>query len=123
MSNEAQRLGDLVASRRVALGYATQDEFAKAAELHTRTINGIENARRSAGRSTRAILEAALQWEPGSIRAILEGGDPTPIESREPPGSSHEEPGLSLGERLERVREEVERMQRDWAEEQRRRGA
>jgi transcriptional regulator with XRE-family HTH domain len=74
-----QRLARLVTHRRVRLGHASQTEFASASGLKIRTLNNIENARRPGyDPSTIALLEQGLQWQPGSVEAILAGGDPTP---------------------------------------------
>jgi len=74
-----QRLARLVTHRRVQLGHASQTEFASASGLKIRTLNNIENARRPGyDPSTIALLEQGLQWQPGSVEAILAGGEPTP---------------------------------------------
>jgi len=74
-----QRLARLVTHRRVQLGHASQTEFASASGLKIRTLNNIENARRPGyDHSTIALLEQGLQWQPGSVEAVLAGGDPTP---------------------------------------------
>lgn len=77
VSNEWQRVARLVIRRRVDLGYHQQSEFASSAGLSIRTLNNIENSRRqSYDGSTIALLERGLEWEPGSIDAILAGGEP-----------------------------------------------
>jgi transcriptional regulator with XRE-family HTH domain len=74
-----QRLARLVVHRRVQLGHASQTEFASASGLKIRTLNNIENARRPGyDHSTIALLEQGLQWQPGSVEAVLAGGEPTP---------------------------------------------
>lgn len=53
--------------------------------LSIRTLNNIENARRTSyDGSTVALLERGLQWEPGSVEAILAGGEPTPVQAIQP---------------------------------------
>jgi len=81
-----QRLARLVTHRRVQLGHASQTEFASASGLKIRTLNNIENARRPGyDPSTIALLEQGLQWQPGSVEAVLAGGDPVPVAVAEAP--------------------------------------
>src|SRR6266498_2171248 len=73
------RLARLVIHRRVQLGHQRQTEFADASGLKIRTLNNIENARRTSyDASTIALLEQGLHWAPGSADAVLAGGDPAP---------------------------------------------
>jgi hypothetical protein len=73
------RLGQLVTSRRIALGHPRREDFTNATPgISLRTLGDIEAARRdSYSRNTIATLEHALRWAPGSVTAILDGGDPT----------------------------------------------
>ena len=79
-----QRLGQQVTARRVALGYRRREDLTNAADgVSLRTLGDIESGRRTGyHRNTLATLENALRWAPGSIQAILEGGEfaeqPTP---------------------------------------------
>lgn len=71
------RLARFVVNRRVQLGYRHQKDFAEASGIKIRTLNNIENARRTGyAADTLAMLEQALGWEPGSVDTVLEGGDP-----------------------------------------------
>ena len=74
------RLGQLVTARRVALGYRRREDLTTAFDgVSQRTLGDIETARKAGyHRNTLATLEHALQWAPGSIQAILTGGEPTP---------------------------------------------
>lgn len=75
-----QRLSDAVISRRIELGYGTRQAFARATGITSRTIGDIEKYRKASyGQSTLAQIEQTLRWAPGSIRAVLAGGDPTPV--------------------------------------------
>lgn len=70
-----QRLGDEVRVRRKQLGL-TQESLAVRAGMSVPTISAIEGNR--AGRMSvrlRRALEQALQWVPGSVDAVLDGGD------------------------------------------------
>lgn len=71
-----QRLARLVIHRRVELGHARQTGFADASGIKIRTLNNIENARSTGyDPATIARLEQALHWEPGSVEAVLAGGE------------------------------------------------
>jgi hypothetical protein len=74
------RLGQLLVARRVELGYRTRAAFARHHGLsHDRGISAIENAeRKNFSPATIASLELQYEWEPGSIEAVLGGGDPRP---------------------------------------------
>jgi hypothetical protein len=71
-----ERLGHHVVSRRVALGYRNRTDFAHSLQFTVRTLSDIENGVRKASPGTYAMLENKLAWAPGSIDAILAGGDP-----------------------------------------------
>lgn len=77
LSGDAQRLADRVAARRGELGL-THREMQFAGGPSPATMSLIEGA----GRDSLQVgiagkLEKALQWAPGSVRAILAGGEPT----------------------------------------------
>lgn len=79
---EWQRLADLLVSRRTQLGYRQRNQFAKAHGLkHDRLLFDLENAKRTNfEQGTLAQFEQLYQWAPGSIQAVLDGGDPTPAD-------------------------------------------
>jgi DNA-binding Xre family transcriptional regulator len=60
------------------------DDLAEASGLHPETIRRVRKGRARIAVSTRRALEKALEWQPGSINAILAGGQPMPIEANEP---------------------------------------
>ena len=70
------RLGHLIVSRRVALGYRTRTDLANSLQFTVRTLSDIENGVRKASPGTYAMLENKLGWAPGSIDTILAGGEP-----------------------------------------------
>lgn len=77
---EWKRLAQLVVSRRVQLGMKTTKALAEAADLTPRAVGDIENARRTNySPGTRAQIENALRWTPGSFNSALAGGEPTPL--------------------------------------------
>jgi hypothetical protein len=84
---EWERLARLVVGRRIQLGMKTTKALSDRSGLTTRALGDVENARRdnyTAG--TKAQIETALEWAPGSIDRILSGGAPdvgAPREFRE----------------------------------------
>lgn len=83
MESELQRLGRLVVSRRKALGWPTRQAFADGIALTYRVLTDLENGVRPLGAKAYAVIEQALEWQPGSIDNILDGEDPSPIEPNE----------------------------------------
>ena len=81
-----ERLGHYVVSWRVALGYRNRTDLAKSLPFTVRTLSDIEQGVRKASPGTYAMLENQLAWAPGSIDAILAGGEPqeTVAELRRP---------------------------------------
>jgi hypothetical protein len=71
-----ERLGQHIVSRRVALGYRNRTDLANSLQFTVRTLSDIENGVRKASPGTYAMLENKLAWAPGSIDAILAGGEP-----------------------------------------------
>src|SRR6201991_3376210 len=71
-----ERLGQHVVSRRGALGYRNRTDLADSLQFTVRTLADIEHGVRKASAGTYAILENKLGWTPGSIDAILAGGEP-----------------------------------------------
>jgi hypothetical protein len=71
-----ERLGHHIVSRRVALGYRNRTDLADSLQFTVRTLSDIENGIRKASPGTYAMLENKLGWAPGSIDAVLAGGDP-----------------------------------------------
>lgn len=79
-----QRLAQHITNRRNALGL-TQAQVAAAGGPSVATMRLVEGALQTSYRgSVLGRLEAALQWQPGSIDRILAGGDPTPIRPADP---------------------------------------
>jgi transcriptional regulator with XRE-family HTH domain len=72
------RLGRTVRAERARLGYRTLRSFASRTGLGVRTLSDLERgARETYSAETLASVEAVLGWAPGSIRRILDGGEPT----------------------------------------------
>lgn len=76
-----EHLARLMDHRRLELGMKW-DEVATAAGIKPPTLRAIRNGTNSPSPLTRRGLERALNWEPGSIEAILDGGDlPSPMDA------------------------------------------
>lgn len=110
MTDDAELLQRLAAyiERRIAeLGL----EYAEVARLAEFSIEVLRKMRHgiSVRPSTYRKLERALKWEHGSVAAILEGGEPTPLdetqgaEQRPQEAAPQSEQGLSPREALRRV--------------------
>lgn len=65
-----------VTRERARLGWS-QPELARRAQRSARTIRLVEAGGRVSDETLEQI-EAALRWAPGSIAAVLAGGEPTP---------------------------------------------
>lgn len=75
-ADDWDRLADFVKTRRGTLGM-TQDELATRAGVDKKTIYAIESAPGRRRMTTLGGLERALGWAEGSIRHVLNGGEPT----------------------------------------------
>lgn len=74
-----QRLGALLIRRRIEMDprYRKRTVFAQERGLHWRLLYDIEKARRDTfSDETIAAVEAAYQWQEGSVARVLDGGDP-----------------------------------------------
>lgn len=101
MDRDWKLLGQTVARRRAELGLS-QVEVAHRGPLSLDRVQAIEGAKKSGYRlGTLAALERALEWEAGSIEAVLDGGQPTPIRQPSP---------VTAADRTERLLAENERM-------------
>jgi hypothetical protein len=60
---------------------------ARAAQISRGTWIALESGTRETEDYNYAGIERALQWQPGSIDDILDGGDPTPIKSEQTPNT------------------------------------
>lgn len=71
-----QRLAQIVKARRVELGLSVRD-IAKQAVIDRQTWTNLEAAARTLRTTNWSKVERVLGWGPGSIAAILDGGEPT----------------------------------------------
>lgn len=77
MSDEYLRLGRLIRERRDRLGL-TQADLASRGGPSTTTMSKVEYGKLiPIPRQTRAKIETALNWAPGSVIDVVEGGEPT----------------------------------------------
>lgn len=77
-----ERLGDLLVQRRVELSarFRNLRTFSKDREINYRLAWDAEHAARTNyERPTLGFIELAYGWEAGSIRRVLDGGEPAPI--------------------------------------------
>ena len=104
-----QRLGNLLERRRGELGYGFRQRARFVVErgggrISVKTISRLEKGERGAyPESTIGTIEAMYQWSPGSVEAVLKGGDPNmilvaPATDRNPITSPYTPP--TAGERL-----------------------
>jgi hypothetical protein len=79
MDNDPQlaRLGRMVQAMRIEKGWLTREQFAEQVSFTSRVLQDLENGRRRLGKASYLEIEITLGWEPGSVSAILAGGDPT----------------------------------------------
>lgn len=106
--NDWQRLSDRVQQRMRELGIADQADLIRATRLSPPTVKGILNG---APRSptvrpkTYLQLDDGLQWERGSMAAVLAGGEPVAAPSA---GGDVSSPGDDLADRVGSLEQEVE---------------
>lgn len=78
-----EKLGDEVRQRRKLLGLTQADVNARGGPS-VETLRAVENKRAGRlSRQSRRTLERALEWETGSIDAVLEGEAPRPLGTAE----------------------------------------
>jgi transcriptional regulator with XRE-family HTH domain len=83
-SDDTKRLREAVEARRLQLpGVPEWKELAASAGISTAALNKIRRGE-PVRPATKAKAERALNWAPGSIDAILDGGAPTPVDERAP---------------------------------------
>lgn len=82
------RVAQHVVDRRAALGLR-QADLAAAGKISVASVQDVEGGAKTRYRpTTLGGIERGLRWKPGSIKAILAGGEPSPVvagESDAPP--------------------------------------
>lgn len=75
--DQAIRLAEALAHRRVGMGYRSFRALARESGLDYRTINALESGEpRSVDRNTLTTLEVVLNWPSGTIDQIIAGAGP-----------------------------------------------
>lgn len=82
-------LGRYVLARRLELKIEKGKDLAELLRVTPRVVTDIERGNRRAGPGTYVKLEQVLQWADGSVAAVLDGGEPTPLEAWEPIPQEH----------------------------------
>ena len=77
MQNPDNRLDLAMDARRLSLNLEWRD-LAKAAGVSYETLRALRRAGNAAPLTKRRV-EEALRWKPGSVDAVLAGGQPTPV--------------------------------------------
>ena len=96
---DLNRLADFVGQRRRALGYSKREAIRRA-EISSNTWLKVENDAEEIADHLWAKFEKALLWESGSVKSILDGGDP--VEMPEAP---------SIDDRVDQLLSRVERLE------------
>lgn len=79
MSSNGERLGEQVKKRRDELELSQIDVWQAGGPSNT-TLSLVENGLvETLTRTTARKLDKGLQWEPGSARAVWNGGEPVPL--------------------------------------------
>lgn len=93
-----QNLSQQMKRRRVELGISKRQAIAKA-EISSNTWLKIENKSEPISDGSWSGIEHAMQWEAGSVAAVLDGGEAIPM----PPPASTAEQIDELFRRVERL--------------------
>ncbi|WP_160051455.1 helix-turn-helix transcriptional regulator [Nocardiopsis sp. FR26] len=80
---ERARLRELMEARQEQLGLSW-GEVAKAGGVKMNTLYRVRAGVATIQQTTKRAIEDGLQWDEGSVDAILGGGDPTPLEADSP---------------------------------------
>jgi hypothetical protein len=75
---ERERLAALMEERRLELDL-TWEQVAEAADLHYETLRSARNENAGIRKMTKRAIDRGLQWTPGSVDLILNGGDPVAL--------------------------------------------
>ena len=95
MTPERERLKNAIEDRAVDLRLKL-NKVAQRADMSPANFLRIRTGEVALTPLAMAAIEQALEWEPGSILDIIEGGDPTP--RRRPAGSPPPPPGVDPSE-------------------------
>lgn len=96
-----ERLDEAMNRRRLTLRMNWR-QVADAAEISYTALRAIRRGEYRPTELTAQALDHALQWAPGSVYAILDGGDPTPLEAQaavqapQEPQEAEAQPGAAI---------------------------
>lgn len=79
-AGQRERLAKTISARRLELGLSAS-AAARAAGIDRNTWSSAEKGERETQAHNWVGLERALRWRPGSVAAILDGRDPTPVDA------------------------------------------
>lgn len=94
---ERARLREHMEARQGHLG-ENWDAIARRAGIHEETFRRVRFGTGQMRPATRVAIERGLKWEPGSVRATLDGGDPTPLPETE--DDRYATGAIDLGDRV-----------------------
>jgi hypothetical protein len=103
---DRQRLGRLVRLRRRFLRLSLS-EAARRAGVNRATWTGVEQRATDAEDYTYAGVEAALEWKPGSVAAVLRGEEPIEMPGRGRPVTDSPQPDDLIGRWEEETLDEI----------------
>lgn len=109
MDGDRKRLAAAMDSRRLELRLRWK-KVAELAGMSEANLLRIRNDEISLTTFAAAGIEAALQWEKDSVLAVLEGGEPVPLQRE------HAPPDAELDELIASARRELDRAQRALAD-------
>lgn len=81
MPQPPERLDSVMNERRLKLRMNWR-EVAKAADISYEALRAIRKGSYRPTELTARALDEALRWAPGSVYAVLDGGEPTPIQAQ-----------------------------------------
>ena len=92
-------LGTTVRRRRITLGMSIS-KAAREAGISRATWTAVEDGSRETEPYNYGLVEKVLGWAPGSIEAVLAGGEPTELDGYETPGSTDSETAAGNADRV-----------------------
>ena len=102
-----ERLDAAISQRRLERGLSW-GELAAQLGVSESALRNIRRGRNEPSELTARRIEDALRWEPGSVGAVLNGGDPTPIGIPSPPGLDRDQ----LRDALRKFRQAADDLER-----------
>ncbi|WP_169813256.1 helix-turn-helix domain-containing protein [Nocardia jejuensis] len=104
---EWKRLASYVITRREERGITTRQALADMTGLSYRLLGDLERGTRRVSDGTLAIIEQALAWAPGSVDAILSGGEPEPSDDRPDPETTSSHSAIRILSKAYRIASDI----------------